>query len=284
MIDENQMSDNNKLGYDNRIGVARAKPSSRNNNLEQDVSIVIQEQIARMIFFAEKTNLHGKSILDLGCGTGYNVEYAVSKLGAKTGMGVDIAESVIAFAKKKYPTHKYLVADLRDPTLDLGLESWDHVICCEVFEHVQMPSVLLDTLSKHLCKDGVGFISTPNKPVFSLGYEPSPKNKTHIKEYCLDEFREMLEAKFSQVNIWGQRFKNQKLFQRHVTITKRDIAFHRIFGGLFWNFYLRQVWRFITLVSVKRFLGKGLAYNHSDMEFVQPVSEDSIWLNAIVRK
>lgn len=277
------MHKKHRVGYADQVGTGRAKPNRPADEIDLDPCRMVQEQIARLKFFAEKVDFQAKSVLDLGCGTGFNCEYVIRKLGAKRALGVDISESTIAFAKKTYQVAEYIVGDVSDPTLNLGLESWNYVLCCEVIEHVEKPLEILDTIHRHLYEDGVAFISTPNNPVFSLGIEPS-LSQTHLKEYCLDEYRKMLESKFSQVNIWGQRFTSERLFRMHQNILRRSIADLKFLGGLYWNPPIRRMWKVLRLEMIRRWLEGSFKYNHSDFEFVEPVSHDSIWLCAVVKK
>jgi SAM-dependent methyltransferase len=197
---------------------------------------------------------------------------------------VDISEPTIEFAKKTYPSQEYQVGDICKPDLDLGHEGWDNVICCEVIEHVTKPFDLLDNIRHHLKSDGVALITTPNKPVFSLGYEPSPVNNTHVQEYTLPEFRGMLEKTFSSVSIYGQRFNSDILFKTHQAIVKRNIRDFTLLGSLYWNIPARRLWKLVRLEPLWRWIDGGLKYTHSDFGFVDESGRDSIWLCAIVKK
>jgi 2-polyprenyl-3-methyl-5-hydroxy-6-metoxy-1,4-benzoquinol methylase len=45
-----------------------------------------------------------------------------------------------------------------------------------VLEHVPDMPAFLPNLRRHLAAGGAAFVTTPNRPVFSLGHEPSPVN------------------------------------------------------------------------------------------------------------
>jgi SAM-dependent methyltransferase len=273
-----------RQGYDERIGSGRAMPLVPGCDLDEDPAMMVQEQISRIRFFAEKVGLAARTLLDLGCGTGFNYAYTKHKLGSGQVFGVDISANAVAYAKSIYSTESFLRGDVCSKDLDCGAEAWDRVICCEVIEHVDNPEALLETIDRHLCPSGVAFISTPNRPVFSCNHEPSPVNHTHLKEYTEGEFRSMLEQRFSTVEIWGQRFIDDRLFKMQQGIVERNINDYRLLGEWYWFTPVRLAWKSLRLEPLHRWLGGGLTYRHTDFSFVNPVSDDSIWLCAIVAK
>ena len=106
-----------------------------------------------------------------------------------------------------------MVANRCDPLLDLSPGTWDVIVSFEVLEHVPDVSGFLANVRRHLKPDGVVFLSTPNRDVFSSGHEPSPINREHIKELNLNEFIDLMKPFFSRMELWGQRFRTQRLQQ-----------------------------------------------------------------------
>ena len=270
-------------GYDNRVRMYRAKASSH-ADLDHDPSDMVQEQIARLKFFFGQVDGEGRRILDWGCGTGYCCRYVCEKFGAERAMGADICPAAVEFARQAYPEGEFRVGDLCNPALDLGWGSWDFVLCCEVFEHVQDPGALLDGIVRHLAPGGTALISTPNKMVFSLGYEPSPVNRTHVKEYRLEEFRQIIASRFSRTELTGQRLKSRKLFSLHQAALRRSIRDYRILGRFYWNPWIRRLFQLARLERLLRLLHGSSAWKHDDFEFTSPPCDDSIWFCAVVRK
>lgn len=270
-------------GHDGGAAHARTRQTPR-GDLAADRSIVVQEEIARLEFFAGIVEFSGMSVLDLGSGTGFSCGYSQQKLGSGRALGVDISAPTVALARKAFPGARFEVGDACDPTLSFDPGSWDRVLCCEVFEHVQQPGPLLETVARHIAGNGVALITTPNRPVFSLDHEPSPINQTHLREYTLDEFHEMLESRFSQVTIYGQRFSSQALFCRRQAIVRRSIKDFRFLGRHYWGPLTRRLWKAVRLEPLWRLLEGRYQYDRSSFEFVEPVSADSIWLCAVVRK
>jgi len=278
------MTNSVRQGFDERVGAGRALPSRPLQDLDDDPAMMVQEQISRMQFFNGRGGLASQSILDLGCGTGFNYAYAKTKLGSGEVLGVDISTNSVVYATRTYPTGSFLQGDVCSKNLNCGLEVWDRVLCCEVIEHVSQPEALLQTIHRHLRPSGVAFISTPNRPVFSCNHEPSPVNHTHLKEYNETEFRTMLERHFRKVDMWGQRFSDDRLFRMQQGIVKRNIKDYCFLGEWYWHSPVRFTWKAVRMEPLHRWFGGGSKYSHKDFSFVNPVTNDSIWLCAIVMK
>jgi 2-polyprenyl-3-methyl-5-hydroxy-6-metoxy-1,4-benzoquinol methylase len=75
--------------------------------------------------------------------------------------------------------------------------TFDKVVSFEGIEHLHNPNYFLDEVKRTLKPQGLFIISTPRKP------HGSP---FHIKEYDLDEFKELLQDKFKILEIYGQLF------------------------------------------------------------------------------
>ena len=185
------------------LSAGRAVPT--NPGLKDERSAMVHEELARLDFALSKLEFLGKSVLDLGCGTGYAGRY-IESAGPAEIVGVDPSAASIQFAKEHYPEHTFLCLDATE--LDLRRE-FDIVMTFEVIEHVPDPSRFLATAARHLSDSGVLALSTPNRILFSLGRERSIVNKTHIHEFVEDELRELLQAHFSEVVMYGQRHRSE---------------------------------------------------------------------------
>jgi len=277
------MNSSKKSGYDDRVGLYRAKPRG-GSDISDDPATMVQEQIARMEHFFADVDVAGRSVLDWGCGTGFNCEYVRQKYGASKTLGVDISVPTVEFARSIYPECEFKVGDICNSSLDFGLEQWDFVICCEVFEHVHDVDALLDGIGRHLRPGGTAFISTPNKSIFSLGHEPSPVNQTHIKEYSMDEFSSILLKKFSFVELSGQKFRLAEMETRRRSVLKRSIRDFKLLGDLYWNQTVRRGWKILRLEPILRWMEGVEKYGYRDFEFMSPPNDDSIWFTATLQK
>jgi len=174
---------------------------------EDESSGMIHEQLARLKFAESLIDMKGKRILDFGCGTGYDSYYISKRQSPELVVGLDILEESIAYCKRHHSTSKtkYYVQDCLVHNPKFGL--FDVVISCEVIEHVADQRLFLEVLRRYLQPDGVAFISTPNKALFSLTKEKSFINQTHVKELFFEEFRELVSNIFSVCKVYSQVHK-----------------------------------------------------------------------------
>lgn len=72
------------------------------------------------------------AVLDLGCGMGEPIARFFVEAGCRV-TGVDVAPSMVAFCKARFPDHAWLAADMRG--LDLG-ERFDAIVAWDSFFHL----------------------------------------------------------------------------------------------------------------------------------------------------
>jgi len=251
-------------------------------DIEIDPALEVQEQLARLKFVTGLTEFTGKSIIDFGSGTGYSLAWITQKIKTAKVLGLDISENAVKFASEKYKPCEFKTFDLCSPDLNMGLGKWDIVMSYEVFEHLKKPEVFLENLKKHVKPDGIIFLSTPNKDEFSLGYEPSPADPTHLHEYTYKEFIEILNRHFNNVKVFGQRFKNVELKRKSEKLLKRNIFDYKILRGLYWTKF-RYIWQNLRGEKLFRFLDGGkLQYTFSDFEFVSAPEKNLDWFLAVI--
>ncbi|MFH1593032.1 MAG: class I SAM-dependent methyltransferase [Candidatus Woesearchaeota archaeon] len=84
----------------------------------------------------------GNSVLEVGCATGYILNYVASKKNIQESVGVDLNDGRLWVAKKKYPNSKFYKADLL--SLPFSDKSFDTVLLPEILEHISQPKKALD--------------------------------------------------------------------------------------------------------------------------------------------
>jgi 2-polyprenyl-3-methyl-5-hydroxy-6-metoxy-1,4-benzoquinol methylase len=274
----------------NSVFHSRAVRSTQ-HPIENDPDPMVHQQLARLLFIPQILELKGKRVLEFGCGSGLNCSFLQSRAEVREIVGFDVSRESIALAKKQYPDINVLCADACDRALQISPGYWDVILSFEVLEHVPNMSAFVENIRRHLAPGGVVFLSTPNRTVFSLGHEPSPLNREHIKELSVLELKELLSPSFAQVEIWGQRFKRKEL-QEH---WNRDVAvkIKRLQDGTRWtqprrplqdrlmssplihktyqNEKLRNTWKYLRWelwhsIELQREL-KNRPYTYSDFEF-----------------
>jgi 2-polyprenyl-6-hydroxyphenyl methylase/3-demethylubiquinone-9 3-methyltransferase len=127
---------------------------------------------ARLKFIADRSELSGAQVLDVGCGGGILAESMARKGGQVT--GIDVASRVLATAKL-HLHESGLEVDYQEKLVeDLAQETpaaFDVVTCMEMLEHVPDPASIIQSIEKLLKPGGHGFFSTLNRTplAFALG-------------------------------------------------------------------------------------------------------------------
>lgn len=131
-----------------------------------------------------KTTLSGKKILDIGCSDGSFLEFC-HKNGFKT-FGLDISKDMITNGKKYYPNNKLycLNATSKYPFLE---NYFDIITSFDLIEHTRNPNRVLSNIYKHLKKNGIAYIITPN------GKQKADNDITHISLMSFDKVRELVK-------------------------------------------------------------------------------------------
>jgi SAM-dependent methyltransferase len=147
----------------------------------------------------------GMRVLDAACGVGYGSQILL-RAGAREVLGVDIAQDALEIARKQFssPGLQFMRDDCESLTTLQG--SFDVVVAFECVEHFQRLSRFLDRVRDLLRDSGVLVCSTPNPRFSQPNGNGKPSNPFHVREYALDEFRDLLQEYFGDVSIAGQGF------------------------------------------------------------------------------
>ena len=137
-----------------------------------------------------------KTILDLGCGSGYKL---LKYFSGFTTTGIEMSPTY-EFLTKKYPGRNWINLEELDKLANRnsGLAA-DLIICADVIEHVKDPLELLQQLKS--MKFQLLFISTPERDLVrgSVDYGP-PDNPAHVREWNAAEFRDFLGDHFEIIS------------------------------------------------------------------------------------
>jgi 2-polyprenyl-6-hydroxyphenyl methylase/3-demethylubiquinone-9 3-methyltransferase len=127
---------------------------------------------ARLKFIADRAEIAGAQVLDVGCGGGILAESLARKNGLVK--GIDIAPRVLATARLHLHESE-LDIDYQEKTVeDQASEapaSFDVVTCMEMLEHVPDPASIIRSVHELLKPGGHAFFSTLNRTplAFILG-------------------------------------------------------------------------------------------------------------------
>ena len=161
---------------------------------------VVYEHFHRYLWAAALAS--GRRVLDLGCGEGYGS--AILAGTAESVRGIDVDARAVEHARAGYvaPNLSFAEGSATDLS-ELGRGAFDMVVAFEVIEHVEEQEELLDQVRDVLSPDGLLVLSTPDRAAYSQARaEPNPH---HANELSEADLRELLEARFAHLGIWGQR-------------------------------------------------------------------------------
>lgn len=137
------------------------------------------------------TELKEASVIDIGCGYGWLLDYFDS---AKRVCGSDISEHAIEVAKKRSPKREFKVADIQD---GVAFENkFDLVLAINVIEHLPNPAAGIKAICDALSPQGITLVHLPtinnafNRWEYKYLYDSDP---THIYRPKGSEIRKMFE-------------------------------------------------------------------------------------------
>ncbi len=107
-------------------------------------------------------DIHGKTVCDVGCGTGFWVDF-YSRQGAKSIVGLDITSISINNLKIKYPEYNFIEGDITSPSFESKIqEKYDIVNVFDVLYHIVDDTLFNQAIVNILNlvkKDGIIFMS-----------------------------------------------------------------------------------------------------------------------------
>lgn len=140
-----------------------------------------------------KRYVHGKSVLDIACGTGYAAPIILGA-GARSYTGGDIQQHLVDYARKIYRIENANFC-LLDITKIQFEEEFDVITCFETIEHVNEYEITLNNLHRALRPGGILLISSPNRPITSpkaTNLSDTPSNAFHTQEFTPNELASAL--------------------------------------------------------------------------------------------
>jgi len=177
---------------------------------EEETPLMIARHLCAYKF--TKDYVYSKAVLDIGCGEGYGSFHLAGF--AKEVVAIDYDRAIIDYAKNKYRANNLTFSAIDVKDLSSMGKQFDTACSFQVIEHLAETSGFLESVKLLLKPDGVFICSTPNKQDASP-HSVTPLNKFHLREYLLDEYRELLKEHFNKINMFGlKRGHKLNLYRR----------------------------------------------------------------------
>jgi 2-polyprenyl-3-methyl-5-hydroxy-6-metoxy-1,4-benzoquinol methylase len=165
------------------------------------------ENLARYQF--AENYLNGAKILDMGCGFGEGLRFFERRNNNKDIFGIDRSMNAIKNAKESESSKIYYsIMDIENVAFPENF--FDLIISFETIEHLNAPMDFINEAYRLLKPSCQLILTTPNKLV------SSPNSGSlwpdHIQEFTPDELKRLLQNRFTNVKILGERIP---IFESH---------------------------------------------------------------------
>jgi len=143
------------------------------NILNEEPTTSLNGRLLYTTKFIDKSDIENKAVLNIGCGYGWFELFCLDKSVSKI-IGLEITEKDMETARKITQENcEFFVGS----AIDLPFESgcFDTVTAWEVIEHIPKNTELkmFEEVKRVLKKDGVFYLSTPNKSFLSNLFDPA---------------------------------------------------------------------------------------------------------------
>jgi len=169
---------------------------------------------------ALKLNESGSTkVLELGCGSGRDAQYIISKVGKENYLGTDASEGLIELCRKNVPQGTFHVKDMREVSLQIGGQAYETETFGVIFAfasvlHVNREELadLVEKCHKWLKIGGILYISTKygeykEEKITNLGDEK------FYYFYRPEDIEKMIPYKFFMVYKNVQDIRGQSWFE-----------------------------------------------------------------------
>lgn len=140
-----------------------------------------------------------KTILDVGCASGWFISKVSSKFPNAKCYGIDIYNKGIKYANKIYPKIEFRIADAHK--IPYASNAFDLVVCTEVLEHVTDPKSVLQEIKRVLKNKGNAIIELDSgNLLFSIVWYVWRRfggkvwNDSHLHSFNVKKLEKMIKS------------------------------------------------------------------------------------------
>jgi SAM-dependent methyltransferase len=207
-------------------------------------------------------------------------------------VGLDVDEATVEKASLRYGSARCGFRHFAGDRTPFDACVFDIVVSFQVIEHVRDDGKFVTEVHRVLKPGGRFLVTTPNK-THRLKPGERPWNPFHVREYCPDELRTLLEAGFACVDVWGiratdeiQRIERGRVARGRVLRRLDSLHLRRLLPRP-WKRAMRRVlfgWREGYANAEGRSGDFRRKYHLADFRIMQQDLEDSLDLLGVCRK
>jgi len=150
------------------------------------------EHFARYAFASQFAA--GRTVLDIGCGSGYGA--AELSRTARAVVGLDVSVEAAQYARAHFPAGNLHLTAASATALPYPASTFDLITSFEVIEHLHDWPQLIAEANRVLAAGGLFIVSTPNKACYATSRGPGGENPFHVHEFEAGEFEGALAQQF----------------------------------------------------------------------------------------
>ncbi|MDO8657850.1 MAG: class I SAM-dependent methyltransferase [Candidatus Levybacteria bacterium] len=173
-------------------------------------NLPLHGRLLEAVSFVDKKDIYNKRVLDIGCGYGW-YEVDALKKNPKKIYATEISAEDLSTIKTNLKNSKitYGIASAID--LPFKKNSIDTVVSWEVIEHIPENSeaTMFTEVSSVLKKNGAFYLSTPNRHILSILFDPGwwLINHRHYSSSQLINFGKKNNLKLEKIQIKGGKWE-----------------------------------------------------------------------------
>ena len=166
------------------------------NSRNKDVNF--NDCIETPILFAMLPDLHGKKILDIGCGMGQHAKQ-YSKMGAASVLGIDISEKMLEYAKEHNSAGNITYQLMAMEDIETINQQFDLVTSSLVFDYIEDFGGLMKKIYA-LLNDDAEFVFSMSHPIVTAwdgAYDRYTRTENgerlyaNLRNYCTEGLRKV---------------------------------------------------------------------------------------------
>ncbi len=165
-----------------------------------------------------KKTQHRGFIMDIGCGTGYNL-FCLQKMFRKA-IGIDVSKDALLFAKTRQ-TMSLALADVKK--IPIKYNSADVVLALDVIEHVENDDDAIKEIRSILKKNGTLVLTVPAFGFLWSKHDDILHHKRRYNKKSIDELLAKNGFKLEKISYWNFALFLPVLFYKALNLNATDI-------------------------------------------------------------